>query len=157
MNRVSAMSKEFAAARNRGFSLIEVLIAVLVLAIGLLGLAALQATALRNNQSALERSQGVMNTYTILDAMRANVGPARSGEYQLARTCTVPAAADGSAATLAAADKRRWMQTVHENLGDAACGAIACTGDLCTVTVEWSDDRAKGGDAAYKFETEVRL
>ena len=45
---------------QQGMSLLEVLIAVLVLAIGLLGIAALQATALRNSQSSLERNQAVM-------------------------------------------------------------------------------------------------
>ena len=50
-------------------SLLEVLIAVLVLAIGLLGIAALQATALRNSQSSLERNQAVIASYTIADAM----------------------------------------------------------------------------------------
>ena len=75
-----------------GFSLIEVMVAVLVLSIGILGLAALQATALRNNQSALERSQGVVNTYSMVDAMRANVDSARAGEYVMSQTCAVPAA-----------------------------------------------------------------
>ena len=52
--------------------MIEVLVAVLVMGIGLLGVAAMQATALRNNQSALERTQATIQTYSILDAMRAN-------------------------------------------------------------------------------------
>jgi type IV pilus assembly protein PilV len=64
--------------------LIEVLVAVLVLGIGLLGVAAMQATALRNSQSSLERSQGVMHVYTILDAMRANPQAARAGGYNMA-------------------------------------------------------------------------
>ena len=56
---------------QRGVGLIEVMVAVLILGVGLLGIAAMQTTALRNSQSSLERSQAVMQTYAILDAMRA--------------------------------------------------------------------------------------
>lgn len=62
-----------------GISLIEVLISVLVLGVGMLGIAAMQATALRNSQSSLERSQAVIQVYTIFDAMRANSEVATSG------------------------------------------------------------------------------
>ncbi len=61
---------------NTGFTLIEVLIAMLILAVGLLGLAALQATSLRNNQSAYYRSQATQLAYDIADRMRANVASA---------------------------------------------------------------------------------
>ncbi len=57
---------------NTGFTLIEVLIAMLVLAVGLLGLAGLQATSLRNNQSAYNRSQATQLAYDLADRMRAN-------------------------------------------------------------------------------------
>ena len=55
-----------------GVGLIEVLIAVVVLAFGLLGIAAMQITSLRSSQSALERSQAVAQSYAMFDAMRAN-------------------------------------------------------------------------------------
>ncbi len=57
---------------ERGFSLIEVLVTLLVLAIGLLGLAALQAQGLRFNQVALVRTQATNLAYDIVDRMRAN-------------------------------------------------------------------------------------
>ena len=140
-------------ARVRGMSLIEVMVAVLILSIGLLGLAAMQATALRNNQSALERSQGIVNTYSILDAMRANVESARAGEYVMSETCTVPTS-DG---TLVQQDKATWISMIQANLGDSACGTVACDGGLCTVTVRWDDSRGKDGDDQQEFTTEVRI
>lgn len=126
--------------RQRGVGLIEVLIAVLVLAIGLLGIAALQATALRNGQSSFERSQAVIQTYAILDRMRANVAEARIGTYDIPKTCTVP-----TAGTLAATDLHDWISNIHGSLGSTACGSIACTGIQCTVTIWWNDSRAGGG------------
>ncbi len=58
--------------RQTGYSLIEVLIAIVVTSIGLLGLAAMQATGLRNNHSAYNRSQATVLAYDIADRMRAN-------------------------------------------------------------------------------------
>jgi type IV pilus assembly protein PilV len=55
-----------------GFSLIEVLVALLVLSMGLLGLAALQTTGLKLNHQSYERTQAVLQTYDIIDRMRTN-------------------------------------------------------------------------------------
>ena len=92
----------------KGVSLIEVLISVLVMGIGMLGIAAMQATALRNNQSALERSQAVVQSYAILDAMRANAVAARAGEYNMAMTGTAP-----TGATLADTDRADWINALQ--------------------------------------------
>src|SRR3546814_10441179 len=88
----------------RGTTLIEVLIAVLVLGIGMLGIASLQATSLRNSQSSLERSQAVIATYAIIDAMRANRNDALAGAYNITNTCTVPAGG-----TLVGNDLNAWL------------------------------------------------
>ena len=81
------------ASRQRGVGLVEVLVAVTVLAIGMLGIAAMQATALRNRQSAVERSEAVVHSYAILERMRANHAVASNGGYDLAAmTCNPPTA-----------------------------------------------------------------
>ena len=64
--------------KNTGFTLIEVLIAMIVLAVGLLGLAGLQATSLRNNQSAYNRIKATQLAYEIADRMRANYTEAKN-------------------------------------------------------------------------------
>lgn len=134
-------------ARQRGVGLLEVMIAILVMAIGLLGIAALQATALKNAQSAMERSQAVVQTYAILDAMRANPGIAKAGgyNYALSTTCGVPG--NGS---LENSDVTAWLQAIQKSLGADACGGITCAGATCTVQVRWDDSRASAGatDAA---------
>ncbi len=55
-----------------GFSLVEVLVALLILAIGLLGLAALQTQGVRFNNDAFVRTQGTTVAYDIIDKMRVN-------------------------------------------------------------------------------------
>ncbi|HVI57475.1 MAG TPA: type IV pilus modification protein PilV [Luteimonas sp.] len=137
---------------QRGVGLIEVLIAVLVLAIGLLGIAALQATTLRAGQSSFERSQAVIQTYTILDRMRANVAQARIGAYDIPKTCDVP-----DAGGLVATDLHDWIKGLKDNLGqEGSCGAIACTGINCNITVWWDDSRA-GGKTDEPVITSTRL
>ena len=134
---------------QKGVGLIEVMIAVLIMGVGLLGIAAMQATALRNNQSALERTQATIQSYSILDAMRANRTAALADEYNLAKTCTAPAAG-----TLAQTDLNRWITSLKTTLGDNAgsCGTIACEAGTCLITVQWDDSRAVDGSDAQGVE-----
>jgi type IV pilus assembly protein PilV len=152
--------------RNRrqmaGAGLIEVLVAVVVLSFGMLGMAALQATSLRNSQSALERSEAVVQTYAILDAMRANLDVARINGYNLSTlTCTAPNAGSGSGGTaLAANDLHDWILGLHATLGESSCGQIACGSTSCTITVQWDDSRGTHATAdtdPVTLVTETRL
>lgn len=140
-------------ARQRGAGLIEVMVAVLILGIGLLGVAAMQATALRNSQSALERSQAVMQTYSIIDAMRVNLSVARIGGYDLSTmTCTAPSQGD-----LAADDLNYWITSLQDTLDESACGQIVCSSADCIVRVQWDDSRGSGGETAQTVVTRTKL
>ena len=68
---------------QRGFTLLEVLIAVVILSVGLLGLAALQATSLKSNHHSLTRSQIAILSYDMIDRMRANRPAMILGDYDL--------------------------------------------------------------------------
>jgi len=137
-----------------GASLIEVMIAVLIMSIGLLGVAAMQATALKNSQSALERSQAVIESYAILDSIRANQEAGRNGSYTRGMTCAAPAGAD-----LVNGDVGRWITSMKASLGADACGAINCVAATrtCTVTVRWNDSRGTGGSSAQEVVTVGRI
>lgn len=134
-----------------GFSLIEVLIAVIVLSFGLLGLAALQASALRNNQSSLERSLAVVESYSIVDAMRVDRTNAINGAFNLGLE------QDPSGTTFAANQLSDWRDRLVLRLGADATGSVACNGADCTVVVQWNDQRAAGGAAEQQIQTQVQL
>jgi type IV pilus assembly protein PilV len=70
-------------AGQHGFTLLEVLIAVVILSVGLLGLAALQATSLKSNHASLVRSQIAILSYDMVDRMRANMPAVTLGDYDL--------------------------------------------------------------------------
>lgn len=141
---------------QRGASLLEVLIAVLVLAIGMLGVAAMQAMSLRNSLSALERSQATVQSYAILDAMRANVVEARNNTYNLA-LAAAPCPAPAAGGTLASLDLNNWINSLQTTLGPSACGAVACAANVCEVTIRWNDERGTGGVAAQQLLTRSRI
>lgn len=147
----STCNSRAASANQAGFSLLEVLIAVLVLSVGLLGMAALQINAMKNNQSSYQRTQAVMLSYFMLDAMRTNRRDVADGNYNLAKTCAVPV--DGG--SLVSGDQHFWMQALKDNLGNenSTCGEIVCAGMTCTVRIYWADGRATGGAAEQMFET----
>lgn len=147
---------------HHGFTLIEVLIAVVILALGLLGLAGLQSTSLRNNQSAYFRSQATLLAYDIADRVRANsVGDYNNqGETNndcVANTCTP--------AQMAGYDLKQWNSQLSSQLpsgegvvckdktpGDGnSKSAHNCDGigDAYAVKIWWDDDH--DGAATQRF------
>jgi type IV pilus assembly protein PilV len=146
--------------RCRGSSLIEVLVAVLVLSIGLLGVAALQGNALKTNNSALQRSQAVALAYFILDAMRVNKSEAIAGNYDLGSigATDTPVCSAPTVNSLATHDQSAWFAALKENLGnvDTTCGLIDCDATTCTVKVFWDDSRA-GGEQAQVIAVSTKL
>lgn len=122
---------------------------LVVLSIGLLGTAALQATSLRNSHSAMQRSVATILAHSIVDAIRANDGTAPAS-YNRAYC-----AAGG--AGLAGADIAAWQADIRAAMGPSACGSVACVGDTCTVGIRWDDSRATGGAVSTEVRIEVRL
>src|SRR5688572_2239436 len=117
--RSSATRKSFAFPGGQGgTSLLEVLIAVLVMAIGLLGIAALQAVSLRNTEDSSTRSNAVIQTYAMFDMLRANREPARGGQYDQELLCEAPDA-DSRINT----DLGLWITQMQQTLGPSACGS----------------------------------
>ena len=139
--------------RPAGFSLIEVLISVLVVSLGLLGAAALQATALRSNQGSYERTQVSILSQSLFDAMRANLAGLDNGDYITGGwACSAPAAG-----SLAASDLTRWVGDVHDQINPGACGQVACVGRDCSIGVRWDDSRATGGSATRQVTIRGQL
>jgi type IV pilus assembly protein PilV len=117
---------------QRGTTLVEVLVALVVLSVGLLGIAALQMTSLRNNRGAHLRSQAQVLAYDIADRMRANRNVALANAYVVALGVT-PAGG-----TLNAIDLQEWKATLARALpsGD---GEITRVGNMFRIRIRWTD------------------
>ena len=150
--------------RSAGFALIEVLVTVVVVAIGLLGVAGMQATALRYGHSAYMRSLATLQATDIADRMRANIPAVASGRYQMGlNTAATPMAksacfsASGCVSDdMAANDLYEWTTEVNARLpgstavvctdsspDDGSASSPACdnVGSTYAVKIWWNDDR----------------
>jgi type IV pilus assembly protein PilV len=140
--------------RARGFTFVEALVALLVLSIGLLGVAALQLTSLRSNHSSSLRSQATLLAYDIVDRMRANRTAALSGAYNLE-----PAnALDDESTVIREVDLVRWRKSLSETL-PSGVGSIESdiAGGITTITVtiQWDDARDPTDPMRFVMETQI--
>ena len=129
-----------------GMTLIEVLVTLVLISVGLLGIAALQVTTLRGNQEAYVRSQASALAGDILDRMRANQRGVQLGQYA---TPGAAAVADGVgiAGTDGGNDMVAWQAAIDASLpGGNPQGEIEVTNDrrVVTVRIRWGErgDRA---------------
>lgn len=119
---------------QRGFSLIEVMVALLVLAIGLLGLAGLQTLGLKFNTQSYQRTQAVLNAYDIVDRIRANSSGIAAAIYDnIAINAAPPGSPDCSAVDCDSTqmgdyDVTQWKNSLTELLTQGK-GAV-CRGVL---------------------------
>ena len=137
--------------KQAGFTLFEVLIAVVILSIGLLGLASLQAAGMRNNNSAYMRSQASVLAYDMADRIRAN----RLGNYiasfpnGVQRTACL-SAPGCSSDNMAQNDVFEWQTAVGATL-PMGSGIIGLVGSVYTITSAWDDSFS--GTAGQTFST----
>ena len=134
--------------RNRGFTLIEVLIAVVIFSVGLLGLAGLQATGIRLNHSALLRSQATLMAYDIADCIRAN--RANVANYAI----DLDDNPFGAPSNQPQRDLNNWLANLQQLLPEGD-GAVAVAGNRATVTVQWDDNRGRGAAQTLTLVTDI--
>ena len=133
--------------KQQGFTLLEVLIALLILSIGLLGLAALQTIGLRSNEMASMRTNSTMLAYDISDRMRANPVGITSGNYVIDSspiTGSIPdcTAADCTTAQMATFDLSQWKTALALLPGGQGDITQAAGPPLVnTITVRWDENR----------------
>ena len=120
-------------ARQRGASMIELLVSLLIFAFGMLGLVGLQNRTLAFGQISLYRSQATALTDDILDRMRADRANAKSCNWNSAGTV---ASASIGTATLAQRDLKDWKNQVETLLPEGKA-SIAVNAGTVTVTITW--------------------
>lgn len=149
------MTRTTSPPRERGFTLLEALVAMLILAVGLLGLAGLQTQGLRFNTDAYVRSQATFLAYDVIERMRIRrfntpndaTGEAAMLAYAVANPGT-PCTAEVYASGATADEVACWHATVASVL-PGGVGTVARTGDggtagdpsddIYQVTLTWVD------------------
>jgi type IV pilus assembly protein PilV len=152
-----------------GFTLLEVLVTVVVISLGLLGLAGLQVVSLNNNQTAYYRSLATQQANDMMDRMRANLAGVGAGNYDNLTTA-IPAnpacfSAGCSVANTTVTDHFQWLTNtaavLPQGAGTVRCvqgPAITCQTLVATsnrifnVTISWAA-RTEAGNVTQSFVT----
>jgi type IV pilus assembly protein PilV len=139
---------------NDGFTMVEVLVALIILAVGLLGLAGLQINSLTGSHAAYSRTQAALYAADIVDRMMANRGAATAGGYDIGLgddPC--------NAATVACDDLTEWKDSLSGAINatgglPGGDGSVAVDADnLATVVVQWTDT---SGTLAVQIQTRLQ-
>jgi len=124
--------------------MVEMLVALVVLAVGMLGVASLFGISLHSGSSAITRMQAVNLATDLADRIRANrrAGNAYGGAAAN-NTCTGAAAVSCSPAQMAADDLYHWQRQLSQTIvGAAATGTVVVTAGTpptYTITVNWNE------------------
>lgn len=142
--------------RERGFTLIEILVAVLVLSVGILGLVGLETLAMQGSQEAYFRSQATMLSYELADRMRANPATDYSTVAAASNGCSsyTGAASNCSSTQLAQQDLLSWQQDLAAKL-PLGQGSVAASGSIMTINVSWDGNRNGAVDQWFAFRVEL--
>jgi len=125
--------------------MIEVLITLIILSIGLLGLAALQGNSMTSNHNAYIRSQATILANDMADRMRANMVGIRANNYNNLNGIPgdpgcISTAAGCTATQIATYDAFEWNTTLSQQL-PAGQGTVVGNGATFAITVRWDEAR----------------
>ncbi|MFJ2537986.1 MULTISPECIES: type IV pilus modification protein PilV [unclassified Pseudomonas] len=125
---------------QEGMTLIEVLVALLILTVGLLGAAAVQLNALKYTDSSRMTSQASFIAYDMMDRIRANSG----ADY------TVTPPTSGNLSVARDQDLYDFTTNIVGFGGPTATGSITLNQRVYTITITWSDARAANTASAQR-------
>lgn len=140
-----------------GFSLLEILISVVVLSIGLLGIAALQTRSVNYVHSGELRSIASYQAYNMLDRMRANKAGRDAGNYaSVSGAGTDPGCSTCTPAQIAQKDQFEWNSS-NGNLLPQGQGTVSQNAGVYTITVYWDNHRTGVSGLGCSGDTSVDL
>ncbi|WP_223500373.1 type IV pilus modification protein PilV [Pseudomonas sp. BF-R-24] len=117
---------------QEGMTLVEVLVALVILGVGLLGAAAFQLNALKYTDSARMTSQASFIAYDLMDRIRANA----AADYTIAPPAT------GNPDVTRDQDLFDFNANIVSSLGASATGSVTVNQQVYTITITWDDSRA---------------
>lgn len=135
---------------NQGFTLLEVLIAIVVLSFGLLGMAGIQVIGIKNTHDANLRTLAVQQAYDMADRIRANAAGVTAGAYDNI-AATIPSdpgcITTGCTTTQLRDYDQRFWNTNNQNMLPSGKGTVATVAGTATpnklyrITVMWDESR----------------
>jgi type IV pilus assembly protein PilV len=161
---------------SRGFSLVEIMVAVLVISIGLLGIAKMEALALSSTGNARLRALASLEAASLASAIRANrtfwassatvgndlnvtitaaaITASTNALLQAAANCALGGAnAPCSSVQMAAYDLQNWAtalnQLIKSDYAFIDCTLPAASNPVtCTIQINWSENEVSANTLA---------
>ena len=124
--------------RQTGASMIEGMVALLILSVGLLGLAMLQGKTMRVNTDAMLRSQATLLANEIIENMRTNTKGADNGLYAATSKPSACGCTDTNGALTANKDLISWYDAQTQML-PSPTSSIVYAGGKYTITMQWNE------------------
>lgn len=134
--RNSSASRRFCF-NQQGFSMIEVLVAILVVSVGLIGLALMQNMSLKYAQSSQYRTQAVALSSNLLEQIRTNRAEANKYTGTFAASSTGCAQSGTNISSTAFIGE--WRCQMQKQLGSGAQAVVTRTGDRIQIQITWTD------------------
>ncbi len=143
-----------------GFTLIEVMVALVIFTISLLGLAGLQAAALRDNHVANQNTVATQLAEDMAERLRANPTGVSNGSYNNIDSDPGHEDCYGSSCTpdaISRMDAHEWLTAIGEALPSGR-GRVTRVANGFTITVMWDQERtgATGTDCSGNYDTDLK-
>ena len=139
--------------RMSGISMIEVLVTLVLIAISMLGLMAVQVQTNELNNQAYLRSQAVSLAYDMAERVRLSATLAKQGHYNLLRNYNPPSVCPSGSIT--DQDRCEWTQRLAETLPDGDGVLALQNSDEITITVYWTEEKDQPGIAQFSLELKL--
>lgn len=133
--------------------MIEVLVALLILAVGLLGVAGTQSLALKSTTNSNTRSMVTMHAQEIAERMRANMPAVKDGHYDDISSAGSQSSCNPgcSSEELASLDRYEWITNLQEDV-PSATASVTYSNGMAEIQIDWTE-RDLGNDAEPKTYT----
>lgn len=128
--------------QQRGVGMIEVLVTVLIIAIGLLGLASLQVASMKNTNNAHYRALATIYAYDMVERMRSNPDGVKAGQYNGLTVNGKETKCTGC--TAIQLDTSEWGQALGAAFPDGVAGRVVQNGNNYQITIAWNELQAEG-------------
>ena len=151
-----------------GFTLLEVMVAMVIFSIGMLGLAGIQGIALQNNATAYMRTIAMQQSYNMSDIIRANKatdGSIAPDFSSLTTTLITEPSKDCAVdnkttnctdSEMARYDIYHWQKKLERKLPSGK-GKVTLTGSVYEITVMWDEERTGATGTACSADPDIDL
>ncbi len=145
----------------KGFTLVEVLVALVILSVGLLSMATLMMLSLQSSQGAYLRSQASLLTYDIVERMRANYTQATStDDYVLAKGASATSNPNCKTSGCGSSDQAKqdlydWRKSISDSIPSADASIARANDNEYTIEISWEESGKTSASSSFSLRVDL--